>query len=130
MKEITTIVIHHSASPRSTTLEEIRGWHLARGFDDIGYHYVIEASGNVLVGRSMPRTGAHARPNGSRVGICITGDNTTQGEEWSAQQLLSARQLISALQTVWPGVDIEGHRDVMAPGHTECPGVDVGQLFD
>ncbi len=129
MKTVETIVIHHSASARSTTADEIRGWHLARGWSDIGYHYVIEDSGDVKQGRPLPTTGAHAPPNEGRVGICITGDNTA-GELWNAAQILSARSLIAALRTVWPGLPNEGHRDVMAPGHTVCPGVDVRELLE
>ncbi len=130
MKTVETIVIHHSASARSTTAAEIRKWHKRKGWDDIGYHYVIEENGEVKIGRRLPTTGAHARPNEGRVGICITGDNTTPGEEWSTEQLLSARVLVSALRMVWPGLPIEGHRDVMAPGYTVCPGVDVSELLE
>ncbi len=136
MKYIRLIVIHHSDSPRdSTTLEDIRRWHTDPSrpggpFDDIGYHFVIEGDGQIRHGRLLPLQGAHARPNNSRIGICITGDNTQPGEEWSTEQLLSGRLLVAALRTVWPGLPVEGHRDVMRHGYTVCPGVDVSELFD
>ncbi len=131
MNEVRTIIIHHSASSRdSTSLEKIDAWHRDRGFDEIGYHFVIEGGGELRHGRALPRDGAHAPPNPGRIGICITGNNTQRGEEWSIEQLLSARVLIGALRTVWPGLPVEGHRDVMREGYTACPGVDIGELFE
>ena len=136
MKSIDSIVIHHSASSRdATTLEDIRMWHTdpdkpGGAFEDIGYHFCVEADGGVRHGRALPRTGAHAPPNSGRIGICIVGDNTVFGEEWKIEQVLAARVLIDALHQIWPGLPVEGHRDVMAEGHTECPGVDVARLFD
>ncbi len=130
MKEVKSIVIHHSASRRDTTwIKQIDEWHRARGFAGCGYHYVIEGDGKVREGRRLPKTGAHAPPNSGRIGICITGDNTKPGERWSGEQIISARLLVASLQIVWTGLRVEGHRDLMAPGHTECPGIDVGQLF-
>lgn len=136
MDYIDRIVIHHSASSRDrTTLEQIRGWHTDEDkpggpFDDIGYHFVIEGSGELRHGRLLPLQGAHAAPNNGRVGICITGDNTKPGEEWNAEQLLSARLLVASLRTIWPELPVDGHRDVVRPGHTVCPGVDLRELFD
>ena len=43
MRRITEIIIHCSATPegKDFTVDDIRRWHLARNFADIGYHYVI-----------------------------------------------------------------------------------------
>ena len=41
MRSINAIYIHHSASPKSTTVEQINQWHLDRGWAGIGYHFVI-----------------------------------------------------------------------------------------
>lgn len=130
VERIESIVIHHSASRLETTLEDIRGWHLERGFDDIGYHFVIESGGDIRYGRPLPQTGAHAKPNDGRIGICLVGDNTKPGREWTTEQLLSGRRLVDALQMVWPALAVEGHRDVVEPGHTECPGVEIEHLLD
>ena len=44
MRKINKIIIHCSATPeqREVSVETIRKWHLQRGFNDIGYHYVID----------------------------------------------------------------------------------------
>ena len=71
MRKINLIVLHHSASPRETTnASMIRSWHLARGWNDIGYHRVIEADGQIMDGRPVQRRGAHAKgSNTTSIGI-------------------------------------------------------------
>ena len=43
MREINKVVVHCSATKQSMDIgaEDIRGWHKSKGWDDIGYHYVI-----------------------------------------------------------------------------------------
>ena len=128
---IDLVVIHHSASPRSTSLEEIRGWHKQRGFRDVGYHYVVEERGDVRIGRPLWEEGAHAAGwNAHSVGICVTGDNTKPAEHWNASQTFALRQLVRALRLLIPGVEVRGHRELKGAA-TECPGLDVlGLLGD
>ena len=128
MAPIRRIVIHHSASPRETTFEQIEGWHLAKGWDAIGYHYLIDGDAKVHVGRPIVFQGAHAKgANRDSIGICVTGDNTRGGMEWSHEQRVRLRELVAALRTALPGVEVMGHREV--PGAaTACPGEDVSWL--
>ena len=69
MRQITEIIIHCSYTPASmdTSVDEIRQWHKARGWRDIGYHYVIRRSGHVDLGRPISLAGAHARAAEERV---------------------------------------------------------------
>ena len=55
------IFIHCSATPPSMDIsaDDIRDWHLARGWSDIGYHAVIKRDGTIEAGRSEDRAGAH-----------------------------------------------------------------------
>lgn len=121
MREITRAIVHHSASSRMTTLEEIRRWHLKRRFRDIGYHYVIERSGEIRVGRSIQVPGAHAKGhNLDSIGICVVGDNLDPEEKWDGTQRDGLWRLIRALRLVWPELEILAHREV---GETHCPGL-------
>jgi N-acetyl-anhydromuramyl-L-alanine amidase AmpD len=130
MTTIEELIIHHSASPRSTTAAAIRKWHIAaKGWKDIGYHYVIEGDGRIVVGRPLPQTGAHCVPNARRIGVCVSGDNTLRAHCWNKQQELALRDLVDAIRLLWPAIRIMGHRDAM-PGHTECPGLDVAEWLD
>ena len=129
MNRIERVVIHHSASGRSTTFAQIRRWHLERGFSDIGYHFVVLADGTMRQGRQLPTTGAHARgKNSTSIGICAVGDNTREDRRWTRSQQAALRELVDACRLLWPGIEVCGHRDVMARGHTECPGVDMAAL--
>ena len=43
MRKIDKIIVHCTATPegRHTTVEDVRRWHLDRGWSDIGYHFLI-----------------------------------------------------------------------------------------
>jgi len=76
MRNIEEIIIHCSATPegRDVSTEEIRQWHLDRGWSDIGYHFVVELDGTVYDGRPLEIAGAHARGHNSQsIGICYVG---------------------------------------------------------
>jgi len=123
------LVLHHSASPRATRTEQIRQWHKERGFSDIGYHFVIEDTGYVVRGRPTSQVGAHVRGhNNHSIGICITGDNTIEGQRWIQVQLDSILELVKALRAVFPIEQVCGHRD-LAPGKTVCPGLVVEDML-
>ena len=49
MRHIDKIIIHCSATPKGqrVTIDQIRGWHTARRWRNIGYHYVIYQDGSV-----------------------------------------------------------------------------------
>ena len=128
MRPIDRIVIHHSASPRETTVEQITEWHVKdRGFEAIGYHLVLTGSGAVRAGRDLQRAGAHAAGyNAYSIGVCVTGDNTKPEHAWSAAQIASLRAVVRTLLDTFPGANVCGHRDV---GKTECPGLDVRALL-
>lgn len=76
MRNIKEIIIHCSDSDIKShdNLETIRNWHIARGWADIGYHYVITKDGEVHVGRPLQQVGAHCKGrNKESIGICLTG---------------------------------------------------------
>lgn len=128
-RAINLLVIHHSASPRSATREDIEGWHRARGMDGIGYHSIIDAAGVVLAGRDMARAGAHAAGhNAHSVGLCVVGDNTSRGRGWSDAQIGALVLYVLWFRRFYPAALVLGHRDL--PGaSTLCPGLDVRELL-
>lgn len=129
MRTISKIIIHHSASPNSTTLAEIDRWHRKRGYEGIGYHYVVEDDGAVLKGRDLARQGAHCKgANRDSIGICVTGDNTKPESRWNKDQIVGLVNILTELLARFGPLAILGHRDV--PGSaTLCPGLDVRQLL-
>ena len=131
MRRIDYIVIHQSASPLWATRDQIREWHLSRRipFDDIGYHWVIEASGLYLPGRPEKVMGAHAKGcNRHSIGICVVGDNSEASTAWRFPQIESLQSLVRIKLAQYPGAEVVGHCDVGST-KTECPGVDIRALL-
>ena len=48
-KATTMIILHCSATREGQDVKasDIKRWHKERGFDDIGYHYVIDLDGTI-----------------------------------------------------------------------------------
>lgn len=124
------IVIHHSATDTGSA-DSFHRSHLARGWDGLGYHFVIgngtgSGSGDVEVGYrwKQQQRGAHAgnlEYNEHGIGICLVGD--FQANYPSQKQLASLRSLVRFLQAKCkiPNAEVIGHDDV--PGKkTRCPG--------
>jgi len=127
MRDITLIVIHHSASPLTTTAAQIAVWHAARFRLGTGYHRIIEADGGVLDGRKVQRVGAHARgSNMNSVGICVVGDNTKADCHWTTRQSDALAKTLMYYHTLYPLAQVCGHRDTMG-AHTLCPGLSVAK---
>ena len=107
-------VIHHTASGdvSAATIDE---WHKARGWDGIGYHFIIRASGKVEKGRSITKKGAHAKGRNHWVGIALTGYDT-----FTMAQIDALKKLLSRLRIT----KIERH-------HENCPGpgIDMDSLL-
>lgn len=115
------IVIHCSASPndRDVTAEEIHSWHKERGFDGIGYHYVIKRDGITETGRPIYWDGAHVKGhNDESIGICLIGDN-----EFSDAQMTTLKQLLYALKFRFQDANICGHYEL--DSKKTCPNFNV-----
>jgi len=53
---------------------DIDSWHRARGFDAIGYHFVVRRSGVIECGRDIDQIGAHCLGlNKDSIGVCYIG---------------------------------------------------------
>lgn len=75
-RKITEIILHCSATieGKDFTVDDIRKWHKANGWSDIGYHYVIYRNGSVNKGRDESISGAHTvNHNSNSIGICYIG---------------------------------------------------------
>lgn len=128
-RKVTRIIIHHSASPLTTTPADIADWHVARGFSGIGYHFVIDSKGIVHPGRPVETVGAHAKgANANSIGICVVGNNLSEDDRWGPLQINALADLTHALADQYGKLDIQAHR--WASGCTtvtECPGLTWAQ---
>ena len=74
-----TIVIHCTQTPpgMDVDVEKVTQWHTERGFDTIGYHYLIKRDGTLQEGRQQDEVGAHAvAVNGTSIGVALVGGGT------------------------------------------------------
>lgn len=126
------IVIHCSATRPSMDVgvKEIRQWHLAQGWADIGYHYVIKRDGTVQKGRPETEVGAHvANFNSSSVGICMVGgvnqkDFRIPENNFTREQFAALKDLVAVLVQKYPKAVIMGHRDFPKVSKA-CPSFDA-----
>lgn len=124
------IVIHHTASSAGS-VESIHEAHIGRGWDGIGYHFLI-GNGKGMDDGEVQSTfrwreqihGAHAKsPNNEYneygIGICLVGN--FEESDPSDAQLASVKRLVSILKHEYQltGAQVIAHRDVKA---TACPG--------
>ena len=133
MRTIDSIVIHCSDTieGKHFTAADIRRWHIARGFADIGYHYVITLDGEIQPGRPVDMIGAHCkqqRMNHVSIGICYIGGRDPDGKTYrdtrTPAQKTAMHSLVARLRKQYgiPADRIFGHRD-FAP--KACPCFDV-----
>ena len=129
MRKIEKIIVHCSATKPAqvVTVDTIRRWHLARGFSDIGYHYVIYQDGTVHKGRPDYVQGAHVSGQNARsIGVCyIGGLNQQTGKPEDTRtdaQRAAMLGLLVELKQKYPGAKIYGHRDF---ANKACPCFDA-----
>lgn len=123
-----TVVIHHSGRSGEVSPIIVQSKHMnKRGWDDVGYHFMIAPSGQIYEGRRLYYKGSHTEnANTGKVGILIMGNFEREflgllGGSPAAAQLSAAKRLINGLKQQFPSLTIlGGHKDFKAG--TECPG--------
>ena len=127
-RSINKIIVHCSATVegKDYTVSEIRKWHLARGFSDIGYHYVVYRDGSVHKGRNIDIAGAHTTGyNTHSVGVCYVGgldENGRAKDTRTPEQKDALVRLLKRLKELYPKATIHGHREF---ANKACPCFDA-----
>lgn len=144
MRKIDSVIIHCSATKagQDFCIEDIERWHRARGFKEVGYHYVIRLDGTVEVGREIALAGAHCLGwNERSVGICYIGGLDVNGhpaDTRTEEQNRAMIRLLEDLKRKYRIVSVVGHRDtspdlngngIVEPHEfiKSCPCFDVGK---
>ena len=132
MRKISKIIIHCADTPegRDNRAADIRRWHKAKGWNDIGYHYVIDLDGTIEPGRPIEQAGAHCSGhNTDSIGICYVGGcdkdmkpKDTRTDEQKASLLLLLKYLVA----LYPEANIYGHRDF---AQKACPSFDAKEEY-
>lgn len=128
MRRIDKIIIHCSATPegRAVTVQEIEKWHREKGYNGIGYHYVIGLNGEVWKGRDINLIGAHTQgQNANSIGVCYIGgcDKTMKAKDTrTPSQKIALLNLVKDLKKQYPKASIHGHNEF---ANKACPSFDV-----
>jgi N-acetylmuramoyl-L-alanine amidase len=131
MRAINALVVHCSATPAGKAFHasDIDRWHRDRGWDGIGYHFVVTLDGSVEPGRPVEEVGAHVQGyNADSIGICLIGgvnaQNTAPANTFNQRQFDALVLLLHGLRQRFPTAQILGHRD-FPDVHKACPSFDV-----
>lgn len=132
-RSIDEIIVHCAATPegKDYTVADIRAWHKARGFSDVGYHYVVYRDGRIMLGRPVGQQGAHcadAGKNRGTIGICYIGgvsaDGKTAKDTRTPEQRASLLWLTQQLATKHGVKRVTGHNRY---ANKACPSFDVSK---
>ncbi|OGR97958.1 MAG: hypothetical protein A2V88_14935 [Elusimicrobia bacterium RBG_16_66_12] len=125
------ITLHHSDGRHTETLAEsldeakfIQDFHQhGRGWIDIGYHFIVDPSGNILEARPEGVLGAHTLANNEgNIGIVLLGTYHPPKNDRPTQTQLEALVALGRYLVKRHGIDpesLKGHRDYKK---TDCPG--------
>jgi N-acetylmuramoyl-L-alanine amidase len=134
MREINKIIVHCSATREGENFEvaEIRKWHLARGFSDIGYHFYIDLYGQIHKGRDIAKIGAHCKGhNRNSIGICYCGgveaDGKTPKDTRYDCQKESLIAVLRTLKAMYPNAVIHSHNDF---ANKACPSFNATKEYE
>jgi len=128
-RNVNEVIIHCSATPEGAdfTVEDIRKWHLARGWSDIGYHFVVYRNGTIHRARSLEKIGAHVKGrNTNTIGVCYIGgvglDGKTAKDTRTQAQRDALRWLVTEIAKDPRIKKISGHNQYAAKA---CPSFNV-----
>lgn len=130
---INEIIVHCTATPagKDYTVDDIRRWHKAQGWADVGYHYIVYRDGTVHEGRNIDIAGAHtSNHNQNSIGVVYIGgmtkDNKKPADSRTNAQKDALVQLLKELRQLYPSAKIYGHRNF---ANKACPSFDAKKEY-
>ncbi|NWX62296.1 PGRP2 amidase, partial [Promerops cafer] len=127
-----SVFLHHTLEPArpcrtfnacARTMRDMQRFHQdTRGWDDIGYSFVVGSDGYLYEGRGWHWVGAHTKGyNTQGFGVGIVGNFTATLPDPDTLALVRDELLPCAVRSghVQPDFTLRGHRQL---GHTDCPG--------
>ncbi len=120
------IAVHCTATKEGEDfhVKDIDRMHRQRGFNGIGYHYLVALDGTVEQGRPQDTVGAHVSDyNSVSVGVSYVGGLDKNGrakDTRTTAQKASLKKILTELKSLYPKAKIQGHRD-FPQVKKECP---------
>lgn len=117
--------IHHTATQRNITPEQVANYHISLGWPGIGYTFFIASDGTIYQTNELNTMSYATRNENHRVISTVLAGNFVDGELPTPAQLQSARWLhhLYLRQAIGRKLSLKGHKEI--PGQqTSCPGTD------
>ena len=134
MRLVKEIIIHCSATRegQQISVDTIRDWHLAKGWNNIGYHFYIDLDGTINKGRDIDKMGAHCKGhNRNSIGICYCGgvetDGKTPKDTRTQKQKDSLLNVLKTLKAMYPEAVIYSHNEF---ANKACPSFDATEEYE
>jgi hypothetical protein len=118
------VVVHHSGvenGPKgSAAVQAFERHHMGKGWDGIGYNWLVDESGTIFEGRGWESRGAGTKGWNSRsISVCYTGwgGNKPRDEALRALEAVVAGAEAHFGKGMW----VSTHRKKAKAGYTTCP---------
>ena len=107
--------VHHTTGPATQSPREIQAFHQgpSRGWQDIGYGYLISVDGTIYEGRGYEVHAAHSPGKNHEPSVALIGDYS------STEPSDAMHRAVYDLKDHLQAGDLRGHRENTA---TSCPG--------
>lgn len=101
-RETTKIVLVHFSGDATLSYPQQKQRSLIEGVSEIGYHFIIERDGKLLMGRHQSKVGSHYQEHDAvSVGICVAAKR----DDMSETQSMALTLLLDKLQKDYPSLE-------------------------
>ena len=132
MRKIAKKILHCADTRvnQNFSINDVREWHIQRGFSDVGYHFYIRLNGDIETGRTVETIGAHCKgENEDSIGICFEGGKNEDGSLWKNPldaQIIAFFVLNESLDQEYGITPVFGHYQF---SKKTCPNFNVTELM-
>ena len=140
MRKITRIFVHCTAGSQKQTVEDLKAEFKRKGWKAPGYHYVVDAQGQVcqLLSVEQIANGVYGY-NKNSIHIAYMGGVDANGkaaDNRTPEQKKALREIVESVHKHYPDAAVLGHRDISPDKNgngivdpweriKECPSFDV-----
>ena len=137
-RKINKIIVHCSDTKtnQNFTAKHIKDWHTkpkpnGNGWKDIGYHFIINLSGQIELGRDLNESGAHCYGhNADSIGVCFMGGKNPDGSKWEQPLQMQLEAFESLNDYLWflfqKQLPIHAHSEFSSKS---CPNFDIDKYL-
>jgi len=128
MREIKYIVFHCTATEQTAKVSSIvKYWKERLGWKSPGYHFIIEANGNVTQLQHLDKlTNGVKGYNKESIHISYIGGKNE--DDRTREQIQAQKNILKVLMNFYPDAEVLGHRDFKGVTKS-CPRFDAKTLL-